>query len=378
MHLYLTNKLLKAFKKAEKIMNESNDTMDISEEVIAADKHEPFFSWHGNLMTVDQDDCLVLTNDGTGLTLIFLSPYEEDYLEFGDWLSEAMARMMQRMGFSKTSVNAYFNHYSKPTASKASNAALIGKNSAALNVLHMYTEQADDEECFQETWSYKVSMNKKGEDGSQTAIDAFSNQFEQIIGTGSVSYSVDVAELEVRLKLEGAKDVIRIIQVPMHYSFDDLHTVIQKVFLWNNSHFHQFILEDGFTLMGPEGYYHMQHYNRMTDDHIGSGAHHTLSDAISYDENSVIRYIYDLGDSWEHVIKLRKIWTEHKQVRPRLKMMMGDPVPEDIGGAGGYAYYLEVMNDPEHPDHDELKEWARPFELKKRQSNTVDKINKSL
>jgi len=127
MHLYLTNKLLKAFKKAEKIMNESNDTMDISQEVIASDNRDPFFSWHGNLMTVNQDDCLVLTNDGTGLTLIFLSPYEEDYLDFGDWLSEAMDRMMQRMGFSETSINAYFNHYSKPTASKASDAALIGK-----------------------------------------------------------------------------------------------------------------------------------------------------------------------------------------------------------------------------------------------------------
>ena len=31
--------------------------------------------------------------------------------------------------------------------------------------------------------------------------------------------------------------------------------------------------------------------------------------------------------------------------------------PEDVGGWPGYADFLDAMSDPEHPDHDERREW---------------------
>jgi hypothetical protein len=32
--------------------------------------------------------------------------------------------------------------------------------------------------------------------------------------------------------------------------------------------------------------------------------------------------------------------------------------PEDCGGVWGYADFLAAITDPEHPEHDELLEWA--------------------
>ncbi|MFZ0491728.1 MAG: plasmid pRiA4b ORF-3 family protein [Acidimicrobiia bacterium] len=32
--------------------------------------------------------------------------------------------------------------------------------------------------------------------------------------------------------------------------------------------------------------------------------------------------------------------------------------PEDCGGPWGYADLLEALADPNHPDHEELSEWA--------------------
>lgn len=32
--------------------------------------------------------------------------------------------------------------------------------------------------------------------------------------------------------------------------------------------------------------------------------------------------------------------------------------PEDCGGVWGYADFLEAITDPEHPDHEDLLEWA--------------------
>src|SRR5919108_5111185 len=32
--------------------------------------------------------------------------------------------------------------------------------------------------------------------------------------------------------------------------------------------------------------------------------------------------------------------------------------PEDCGGIWGYAGFLEAMHDPQHPEHEEMLEWA--------------------
>lgn len=376
MHLYLTRKLMKAFTDAEKTMKESNTTIKMNETEDNAQPQRSFFKWHGNLVKLQDNDYILLTNDATGFTLIFLNPYEEDYLEFGDWLSEALSRMMNRMGFSDHSIINYFKSFGEITVSRASNQKLMGKNSSAGQLVTVYEDYINDDECFQDSWSYKVSEMKKGEDGSVNAVEAFISEFEKTIGNSTID--VAVAELEIRLKLHEMKDVVRIVQVPMNVTFDDLHSIIQTVFMWQNAHLHQFILEDGYTLVGAEGYSQMQHFGGQGEDTTDSGNHYLLSDIISHYENRQFNYIYDFGDFWEHTVQVRKIWTEHKQVSPKLKMMMGDPVPEDIGGSGGYAYYLEVMNEPQHPEFDSLSHWAEDYHKRKYFLNTVDSINSRL
>jgi predicted RNase H-like HicB family nuclease len=32
--------------------------------------------------------------------------------------------------------------------------------------------------------------------------------------------------------------------------------------------------------------------------------------------------------------------------------------PQDIGGLAGYYHFLQVMNDPKHPEHEDMLEWA--------------------
>ncbi|MCC5895645.1 MAG: plasmid pRiA4b ORF-3 family protein [Alkalibacterium sp.] len=367
---------MKAFKDAEKLMNEENTTLMFNETEDLIVPKESFFRWHGNLVKFEEKECIVLTNDATGFTLIFLNPYEEDYIEFGDWLSEALSRMMKRMGFSDESVIDYFKAFGEYTVSRASNQTLMGKNSASSQLAGAYDTFINTDECFQDSWSFKVSEMKKGEDGSVNAVQAFINQFKKSIGDYYID--VDMAELEIRLKLQGMKDVVRIVQVPMNVTFDDLHTIIQTVFMWQDAHLHQFVLEDGYTLVGAEGYSQMQQFKREGDDLTDSGNHYLLSDIISYDENKAFTYIYDFGDFWEHTIHVRKIWTEHQQMPPRLKMMLGDPVPENVGGAGGYAYFLEVMKDPHHPEFSSLKAWANEYEESKHLTNTVESINNRL
>ncbi len=75
-----------------------------------------------------------------------------------------------------------------------------------------------------------------------------------------------------------------------------------------------------------------------------------------------IVYEYDFGDDWQHVLEIE---SEHTSVPPTdlaypvcLAGARARP-PEDCGGVGGYEHLLEALRDPAHPEHKDLKRWAR-------------------
>lgn len=69
--------------------------------------------------------------------------------------------------------------------------------------------------------------------------------------------------------------------------------------------------------------------------------------------------LYDLGDYWEHDLRLEAIVPEEPGVRyPRIIAGARSCPPEDSGGADGYARLLEILLDPSHEDFDFMREWA--------------------
>lgn len=72
-----------------------------------------------------------------------------------------------------------------------------------------------------------------------------------------------------------------------------------------------------------------------------------------------MRWDYDFGDGWEHNVVVEKIFEAEPAVEyPTCLAGRRACPPEDCGGPDGYAQLLEVLADPSHPDHDELREWA--------------------
>ncbi|WP_349510016.1 plasmid pRiA4b ORF-3 family protein [Bradyrhizobium sp. Ghvi] len=65
-------------------------------------------------------------------------------------------------------------------------------------------------------------------------------------------------------------------------------------------------------------------------------------------------YLYDFGDSWDHVIKLEK-WFDNttKEGLPFLLEAAGRCPAENVGGA--YAEYLDPISDPTHPDNEHMR-----------------------
>jgi hypothetical protein len=69
-------------------------------------------------------------------------------------------------------------------------------------------------------------------------------------------------------------------------------------------------------------------------------------------------YEYDFGDGWEHelVLEAAVAATPGKRYPLVLAGKRRCP-PEDVGGIPGYYHFLEVMADPKHPEHRDMREW---------------------
>jgi hypothetical protein len=143
----------------------------------------------------------------------------------------------------------------------------------------------------------------------------------------------------------------RRVQVSSTISLATLHTIIQEVMGWDDSHMHQFKV--GKTYYGTS-------YPDDFDDVTMTKDEKTvaLSEAISKPKAKMV-YEYDFGDSWEHEILLEKILSPEPGVKyPVCLDGKRACPPEDCGGAWGYADLLEAIQDPKHPEHEDRLEWV--------------------
>ncbi len=129
----------------------------------------------------------------------------------------------------------------------------------------------------------------------------------------------------------------------------ELHDVIQAVFGWQDYHLHEFEIRGlryGDPANDEYGEWDMQDEEKIRLREIG------LVEGESFS------YVYDFGDNWRHTIKLERIRPAAKGTRlPRCLAGERACPPEDVGGIGGYAGFLEALADASHPEHQSYLRW---------------------
>lgn len=83
-----------------------------------------------------------------------------------------------------------------------------------------------------------------------------------------------------------------------------------------------------------------------------------------FDDGSRFGRTYDFGDNWEHEVLFEGCLRASPGARYPI-CLEGERAcpPEDVGGTGRYAEYLEGLGDPNHEEHAEHLEWRGPFDL---------------
>jgi hypothetical protein len=153
---------------------------------------------------------------------------------------------------------------------------------------------------------------------------------------------------QIKVTLTGIKPPIwRRIEVPGQITLFKLHVVLQVVMGWTNSHLHQFIIDK--TYYGEP--------DPEFDDWIDENR--VKLSQLPLEEKSKFIYEYDFGDSWKHELRIEKILqvSDVKKAPICLKGSRACP-PEDIGGIWGYEDFLEAIQDPNHPEHEDMMEWV--------------------
>lgn len=163
---------------------------------------------------------------------------------------------------------------------------------------------------------------------------------------------MESAALVLKITLCGLRPPVwRRVRVSTNSSLRMLHLVIQAAMGWQDYHLHEF--EIGGRRYGEP------------DDEALPG------DEPTYNESNVklgaliergverFRYVYDFGDGWEHEIVVEKMEPlDPEQPYPSLITGKRACPPEDCGGVHGYLRLLEVLADPAHEEHAELREWS--------------------
>ena len=166
----------------------------------------------------------------------------------------------------------------------------------------------------------------------------------------------DVVRLKITL-MDTEPPIWRRIEVPTAITLKDLHAIIQAAMGWQNYHLYQFHVGRQ-TINGPG-----------MDDGGFSGRKNISAGRVQIDDilaGKVRRfdYLYDMGDGWEHELRIEKLLPADPAASyPRFINGAGQCPPEDVGGLPGFYNFLEALEDTKHPDHEELIDWyGGPFD----------------
>lgn len=150
----------------------------------------------------------------------------------------------------------------------------------------------------------------------------------------------------IRIELCHVKPTVwRQVRVPLDFSLGDLHEVIQIAMGWQNCHLHQYL--------------HGKQYIGMLDEDAPEDTldeHEVYVEAFFAKKHAKLKYQYDFGDGWEHLLVSQgSTYSEDK--RPHILKGKYACPPEDCGGPYGYQHLREVIADPNHAEHGEMVAW---------------------
>ena len=156
-----------------------------------------------------------------------------------------------------------------------------------------------------------------------------------------------IARLRITL-IDTDPAIWRVVDVPLAASLKMLHDIIQGAMGWQDYHLWEFEAgERRYGLPDPG----------WSDDELAAARNVKLATLAERGVREMI-YTYDMGDNWEHAITVEAVRPGDPDTKyPRFIDGARRCPPEDIGGTPGFENFLDAIADPNHEEHDEVRQW---------------------
>ncbi|MCW5720026.1 MAG: plasmid pRiA4b ORF-3 family protein [Devosia sp.] len=159
----------------------------------------------------------------------------------------------------------------------------------------------------------------------------------------------------LRIELKDTNPLIwRQVEVPTSITLKVLHDIIQIVIGWFDYHLWEFTIAE-------------QKYGLPMDEDWGTEPRKQavkvrLRDVLKA-KRTIIDYVYDFGDYWEHRIIVTDVRAGNPEIAyPRYIAGERAGPPEDCGGIPGFYDLLKARSDPDDPDHADAIEYLDDYD----------------
>lgn len=314
------------------------------------------FCWSANLITINRKKAVVVVNDSNRFGFVLYGLKAKDFKGLKTHIENGIRRCLGHENIKEEVIQAYFDQAQELVFTKTRGRVAVARLNKACGVVECFGDRLDPAELYQShvTRAINSDLFKTGKDGDYT------HPYELIIQDFKAAFGEAIIEIEavdVMIKLDlGATSASRRLIVPLGITFKELHQIIQIAFDWRDRHLYDFNLFDdaGHCVLNIISEYEEVFEPRADcpmlwdkdvwiDDYLKAGMK--------------ILYTYDYGDDWRHQLTVQGIVTDYDKNYPICIMAEGNRPPEDVGGIPGFEAFQEIINDPDHPEHAEVKRW---------------------
>lgn len=341
------------------------DYMGVRPQALPEPAPDPVFSWSANIIMIDHRRAIIVCNDASQYGFMLYGIRKQEVKNLEALLFEGIRGALEAECIAPEIQERYMADCGKTVMfTKTPNRSIMARLNLLTTRAHYYEGQLNAEHIFQH--QILLSLNHDIGAGRVDNGSYIDEQFAEDLSRtyGTHPYSCRAAEFEVELMLETA--CMRRLIVPLSYTFEQFHFILQSLFNWRGYHRHEFVIEsqpDGrriYTLGG------LPQEGEALEETTRSDRSVCLS-AIFPDHDHIF-YTYDLEDEWNHQIRLIRIIEQYDSKHPVCLGGEGEAPPEDSGGPLGYEELLAILADPEDPEYEHMKtlysgiRWL-PFDL---------------
>lgn len=338
----------------------------------SGEERNPLYAWHANLLVIDRRKTLVLMNDSNRYVIVLHGLKAKEFKNLDEVISEAIRKTFRAERIRGEVINHYLKEAGPITFQKTKNRSLVAQLNKACDYVWFDSGHLDFTELVNVGVAKRASRWLVG-GGKMREIRPYEELFNDLgaMAKGAI-FTSEAAVLKVRMPFEDLS-VWRRVLVPLDLSFPDFHEVLQILFGWHDRHLHEFYVFDQTETVEPQTYFspykvtgnYRPVLNIISDEEMMSYPtemdkvfEHTLllSDVIP--KYTVLKYVYDFGDNWQHEIVVEKFVNDNPVKSPVCLDGVGNAPPEDCGGESGFHEFLTIMNDPSDPEHESMKQWA--------------------